>query len=97
MLSEQFLERVSDFVQSAGSTLIDDHYISFTADDIAILMVHNPGVGGGRPINLRGMHLSQAPLPRRKQGLYGASQDLLKDSSGNLQGLGTRCGGNGGR
>src|ERR1051325_8298880 len=89
MPSEQVLERVSEFVESAGSTLIDDHYISFTGDDIAILMVHRLGVGDEQVHKLAWDAFVAGTAIAKKQGLYGAGQDLLKDSfSGNVQGMG---------
>jgi fructose 1,6-bisphosphate aldolase/phosphatase len=89
MPSEQLLESVSDFVKSAGRTLLDDHYISFTGDDIAILMIHNLGVGDEQIHKLAWDAFVAGTAIAKKQGLYGAGQDLLKDSfSGNVHGLG---------
>jgi fructose 1,6-bisphosphate aldolase/phosphatase len=89
MPSELVLERVSDFVEAAGRTLIDSHYISYTGDDIAILMSHDLGVGDEQIHKLAWDAFVAGAATAKKQGLYGAGQDLLKDSfSGNVHGLG---------
>lgn len=43
--SRQVLESVRGYVVQHGSSLLIDHYVSSTGDDIAILMSHRYGVG----------------------------------------------------
>jgi len=65
-----------------------DHYISHTGDDIAILMIHTRGEGDERIHKLAWDAFLAGTNEARKEGLYGAGQDLLKDSfSGNVKGM----------
>lgn len=68
---------------------IRDSYVSFTGDDIAILMAHTRGPGA-EPIHKLAWDAFVAGTAEAKaQGLYGAGQDLLKDAfSGNVRGMG---------
>jgi fructose 1,6-bisphosphate aldolase/phosphatase len=89
MPSEEVLERVTDVVESAGGTLLEDHYISYTGDDIAILMTHERGVGDEQIHKLAWDAFVSGTQTAKEQGLYGAGQDLLKNSfSGNVHGMG---------
>ncbi|HSA93898.1 MAG TPA: fructose-1,6-bisphosphate aldolase/phosphatase [Terriglobales bacterium] len=90
--SKRLLERVAQVVESAGRALIQDHYIGFTGDDIAILMTHDHGVGDSRVHKLAWDAFVEGTEIAKEEGLYGAGQDLLKDSfSGNVKGLGPAC------
>ena len=90
--SKRLLERVAQVVESAGRALIQDHYIGFTGDDIAILMTHANGVGDSRVHKLAWDAFVEGTEIAKEEGLYGAGQDLLKDSfSGNVKGLGPAC------
>jgi fructose 1,6-bisphosphate aldolase/phosphatase len=87
--SRQLVERVTDTIESAGGALIADHYIGHTGDDIAILMTHARGVGNEKIHKLAWDAFLAGTAVAKEQGLYGAGQDLLKDSfSGNVKGLG---------
>ena len=86
--SDAMLGAVSSTVRGADSLLID-HYIGYCGDDIHLVMTHTHGTDN-RDIHrlawdafMAGTHVA------REQGLYGAGQDLLKDSfSGNVKGMG---------
>jgi fructose 1,6-bisphosphate aldolase/phosphatase len=69
--------------------LLIDHYFSFTGDDIAILMTHTRGVGDQKIHKLAWDAFLEGAQAARKEGLYGAGQDLLVESfSGNVRGMG---------
>jgi len=69
--------------------MIADFLISHTGDDIAILMAHERGVGDSKIHRMAWEAFRSATEVARSQGLYGAGQDLLKDSfSGNVRGMG---------
>ncbi len=92
MPSKRLLTRVTEVVDSAGNALFLDRYISFTGDDIAILMTHRLGVGHERVHRLAWDAFVAGTEVAKEEGLYGAGQDLLKDSfSGNVHGLGPAC------
>lgn len=87
--SKRLLETVEAFIQERGPDLILDHYISHTGDDIAILMTHTRGEGDEKIHKLAWDAFLAGTAVARQQGLYGAGQDLLKDSfSGNVRGMG---------
>ncbi len=87
--SRRLLDRVAEVVASAGKGLIEDHYISHTGDDVAILMTHARGVGDAKVHKLAWDAFLAGTAVAKEQGLYGAGQDLLKDSfSGNVKGMG---------
>ena len=87
--SKQLLETVKDAVRAAGRDLLLDHYISSTGDDIAILMTHTRGEGDEAVHGLAWDAFLAGTEAAKRQGLYGAGQDLLKTSfSGNVRGMG---------
>lgn len=87
--SQLVFEKVKEVVKAATKKLLLDTYLSYTGDDIAILMTHKHGVGY-EPIHKLAWDAFVAGTQVAKdQGLYGAGQDLLKDSfSGNVHGMG---------
>ena len=86
--SRQLIERAGEVVAAARG-LIQDYYISYTGDDIAILMVHPHGVGNPQVHRLAWDTFTTGTAVAKEQGLYGAGQDLLKDSfAGNVKGMG---------
>jgi len=92
MPSKRLLTRVTEVVDSAGKAVFQDRYISFTGDDIAILMTHTLGTGHERVHKLAWDAFVAGTEVAKEEGLYGAGQDLLKDSfSGNVHGLGPAC------
>jgi fructose 1,6-bisphosphate aldolase/phosphatase len=69
--------------------MASDFHVSHTGDDIAILLVHRRGKGDARIHKLLWDAFYAGAETARKQGLYGAGQDLLADAfSGNIRGLG---------
>ncbi len=87
--SKHLQETVRAFIGERASGLLLDHYISHTGDDIAILMTHTRGEGDARIHKLAWDAFLAGTNEARKEGLYGAGQDLLKDSfSGNVRGMG---------
>jgi fructose 1,6-bisphosphate aldolase/phosphatase len=88
MPSRRVLQRVTEVVEE-HKALIMDHYIGYTGDDIAILMTHTHGVKYEKVHRLAWDAFVAGTAIAKEQGLYGAGQDLLKDSfSGNVHGLG---------
>jgi len=88
MPSRRLIERVAEVVAD-GAAMFHDHYISHTGDDIAILMTHAHGVGSTRIHKLAWDAFVAGTAVAKEQGLYGAGQDLLKDSfAGNVKGMG---------
>jgi fructose 1,6-bisphosphate aldolase/phosphatase len=87
--SKRLLEEVKNHVTSRGKGLVTDSYISHTGDDIAILMAHSRGKGNEQIHQLAWDAFVAGTKVAKEQGLYGAGQDLLKDSfAGNVKGMG---------
>lgn len=87
--SQQVLNRVKEFVEKQRAGLIQDFFISHTGDDIAILAAHKKGVENSEIHKLAWDAFVDGTECAKEQGLYGAGQDLLKDSfSGNVKGMG---------
>lgn len=87
--SKRLLETVKDYVAEYGKDLLKDFYVSFTGDDIAILMTHTLGKANPKIHKLAWNAFKAGTEVAKSQGLYGAGQDLLKDSfSGNVKGMG---------
>lgn len=87
--SADVLETVRKHVNEAGRELLLDSYVSYTGDDIAILMSHTYGPNDERIHRLAWDAFLSGTETAKRQGLYGAGQDLLKDAfSGNVHGLG---------
>ena len=80
---------VTSFMRRSAGPLVKDFFVSHTGDDIAILITHTRGVEDSKIHKLIWDAFTAGAMDARKQGLYGAGQDLLKDSfSGNIKGLG---------
>jgi fructose 1,6-bisphosphate aldolase/phosphatase len=87
--SHRLLETVQSYVQQHGEGLLLDSYVSFTGDDIAILMTHTRGRGDRQIHKLAWDAFVAGTATAKAEGLYGAGQDLLKDAfSGNVRGMG---------
>lgn len=87
--SLHLLETVKTYIGKRAPGLLIDHYISHTGDDIAILMAHTHGVNDAQIHQLAWDAFRAGTDAARQEGLYGAGQDLLKDSfSGNVKGMG---------
>ncbi|MEX0910516.1 MAG: fructose-1,6-bisphosphate aldolase/phosphatase [Nitrosopumilaceae archaeon] len=69
--------------------LLIDSYIGFCGDDIHIVMTHTKGIDNKEIHQLTWRAFEAATKVAKEEGLYGAGQDLLKDSfSGNVKGMG---------
>ncbi|MBI3639818.1 MAG: fructose 1,6-bisphosphatase [Thaumarchaeota archaeon] len=76
-------------VRNDGKGLLIDHYIGYCGDDIHIIMTHTKGVDNKEVHQLAWKAFEAATQVAKNEGLYGAGQDLLKDSfSGNVKGMG---------
>lgn len=87
--SDELLGVVKNFIEKKGTDLIIDHYIGYSGDDIHIIMTHKFGTDNEKIHKLAWDAFSEGTKTAKNQGLYGAGQDLLKDSfSGNVRGMG---------
>ncbi len=87
--SKKLIGTVRDYIKNKGKGLIIDFYIGYTGDDIAILTTHKKGVINKEIHKLCWDAFLAGTEVAKSQGLYGAGQDLLKDTfSGNVRGMG---------
>ncbi len=91
--SDGLLNAVRNVVRSQlirnGKGLLIDSYIGYCGDDIHIVMTHTRGVDNKEIHQLAWKAFEAATNVAKNEGLYGAGQDLLKDSfSGNVKGMG---------
>jgi fructose 1,6-bisphosphate aldolase/phosphatase len=87
--SDELVETVRNFVVRNAKGLLVDYYIGYTGDDIHIIMTHTHGVDSEKIHKLAWDAFTEGTKLAKEQGLYGAGQDLLKDSfSGNVKGMG---------
>lgn len=87
--SNKLLSAVRKSIESAPSDLFIDSYISYTGDDIAIMLTHGHGPNNEAIHKLAWDTFRGATEVAKSEGLYGAGQDLLKDAfSGNVRGMG---------
>ena len=87
--SQRLVQTVRGFVSEHGSKLLLDSYVSYTGDDIAIVSTHERGTNNEQVHRLCWDAFMAGTEVAKSQGLYGAGQDLLKDSfSGNVRGMG---------
>ncbi len=86
--SDNLIQAVRDTVNTSSDLLID-HYIGYCGDDVHIVMSHTHGVDNEKIHKLAWDAFEAGTAVAKKEGLYGAGQDLLKDSfSGNVKGMG---------
>ena len=86
--SDALLDAVKKTVKDSGDLLID-HYIGYCGDDVHIVMSHTHGVDNNEIHKLAWDAFMAGTQVAKEEGLYGAGQDLLKDSfSGNVKGMG---------
>ena len=86
--SDRLIEAVRKTIKDSGDLLID-HYIGYCGDDVHIVMSHTHGVDNNQIHKLAWDAFMAGTEVAREEGLYGAGQDLLKDSfSGNVKGMG---------
>jgi len=87
--SRRLVETVSSYVTEHGAKLLLDSYISYTGDDIAIVSTHERGPNNPEVHKLCWDAFMAGTAAAKRQGLYGAGQDLLKEAfSGNVRGMG---------
>ena len=86
--SDGLIDAVKKTVKDSGDLLID-HYIGYCGDDVHIVMSHTHGVDNNEIHKLAWDAFMAGTQVAKEEGLYGAGQDLLKDSfSGNIKGMG---------
>lgn len=87
--SQKLFKAVKDYVEKKGKGKILDFYVGYTGDDVAILTTHRKGILANSIHKLCWQALLEGTKVAKKQGLYGAGQDLLKETfSGNVKGMG---------
>ncbi|MCL4382372.1 MAG: fructose-1,6-bisphosphatase [Patescibacteria group bacterium] len=87
--SQAVYETVKDYIEKNSQGLLIDYFQTFLGDDIALLMTHTKGEGNSDIHKLAWDSFKAGTEVAKKQGLYGAGQDLLKESfSGNVKGMG---------
>jgi len=86
--SDALIQAVRDTVNNSKHLLID-HYIGYCGDDVHIVMSHTHGVDNQEIHKMAWDAFMAGTKVAKEEGLYGAGQDLLKDSfSGNVKGMG---------
>jgi len=86
--SDELIEAVRKTVKNSSKLLIDS-YIGYCGDDVHIVMTHTKGMDNKDIHQLAWNAFEAGTAVAKEQGLYGAGQDLLKDSfSGNVKGMG---------
>ncbi|CAD6522024.1 hypothetical protein Nlim_0715 [Candidatus Nitrosarchaeum limnium SFB1] len=86
--SDGLIEAVRKTVKSSSDLLID-YYIGYCGDDVHIVMSHTHGTDNDKIHKLAWDAFMAGTQVAKQEGLYGAGQDLLKDSfSGNVKGMG---------
>ena len=86
--SDGLIKAIRNTVENSGDLLID-HYIGYCGDDTHIVMTHKHGVDNEKVHKLAWDAFMAGTQVAKEEGLYGAGQDLLKDSfSGNVKGMG---------
>jgi len=86
--SDGLIEAIKSTVKNSADLLID-YYIGYCGDDTHIVMSHTHGVDNQQIHKLAWDAFMAGTQVAKEEGLYGAGQDLLKDSfSGNVKGMG---------
>jgi fructose 1,6-bisphosphate aldolase/phosphatase len=87
--ADRVLEAVRATVGRAQGRLLLDHLITYTGDDIAIIMTHDRGVNDTEVHQLAWSAFQEGTAVAQRRGDYAAGQDLLVDApSGNIRGAG---------
>ncbi len=87
--SREVLDVVRERVFPERGKLLLDAYVAHTGDDVCLILSHRHGVGHPDVHALAWEAFRAGAEVAKRQGLYGAGQDLLKDAfSGNVRGLG---------
>jgi fructose 1,6-bisphosphate aldolase/phosphatase len=86
--SDGLIDAVKKTVKASADLLID-YYIGYCGDDVHIVMSHTRGVDNNEIHKMAWDAFMAGTKVAQEEGLYGAGQDLLKDSfSGNIKGMG---------
>jgi len=86
--SDGLIKAIRDTVEKSRDLLID-HYIGYCGDDTHIVMSHTHGTNNEKIHKLAWDAFMAGTQVAKEEGLYGAGQDLLRDSfSGNIKGMG---------
>ena len=86
--SDGLLDAVNYTIKKSADLLID-YYIGYCGDDVHIIMSHTKGTDSKDIHGLAWKAFEAGTQVAKEEGLYGAGQDLLKDSfSGNVKGMG---------
>jgi len=86
--SDGLIEAIRNTVKNSSDLLID-YYIGYCGDDTHIVMTHTHGVDNQQIHKLAWDAFMAGTQVAKEEGLYGAGQDLLRDSfSGNVKGMG---------
>ena len=86
--SDALIQAVRDTVNNSKHLLID-HYIGYCGDDVHIVMSHTHGTDNEQIHKMAWDAFMAGTKVAKEEGLYGAGQDLLRDSfSGNVKGMG---------
>jgi fructose 1,6-bisphosphate aldolase/phosphatase len=88
--SSKMMKAADKYLEKAQKDgLLTDHRVTFTGDDICLLMVHKKGTGSPDIHDLAWRAFEAAADIAEDEGLYGAGQDLRSDApSGNVRGAG---------
>ena len=86
--SDGLLGAVNYTIKESADLLID-YYVGYCGDDVHIVMSHTKGVDSKEIHGLAWKAFEAGTQVAKEEGLYGAGEDLLKDSfSGNVKGMG---------
>ena len=86
--SDALIQAIRDTIKNSADLLID-YYIGYCGDDTHIVMSHTHGVDNEKIHKMAWDAFMAGTKVAKEEGLYGAGQDLLKDSfSGNVKGMG---------
>jgi fructose 1,6-bisphosphate aldolase/phosphatase len=87
--TERMIAEAKRRVASAVGDLLIDGMVTYTGDDIALLMSHKQGTGAEAVHKFAWDCFLAATQIAKEEGCYGAGQDLLVDApSGNVRGAG---------
>jgi fructose 1,6-bisphosphate aldolase/phosphatase len=87
--TERMVEAVKRMVSDQVGSLLIDGMVTYTGDDIALLMTHTHGKGAPPVHDFAWRCFLAATSIAQEEGCYGAGQDLLVDApSGNVRGAG---------
>ncbi len=87
--TERMLAEVNRRMKAQIGKMLIDGMVTYTGDDIALLMTHTHGAGATNVHKFSWDCFMAATEIAREEGCYGAGQDLLVDApSGNVRGAG---------